>query len=176
MNIFKRLFRIGASEASSALDKVENPIKLLKLKTSELEGVLSTSTEGLAKVTAIKIKYLADIEELKDKATDYITKAKKLKSLMKDGSIDEEAAKSDITLLLNKHENTLVEVEALQKQADSQSKIVDNLKNKVVELKNLIQNTGKEIILLETQQKAAKANKSISKEMSSVNLDGIKRV
>lgn len=173
-NLLQRLFRIGKSEASAALDKIEDPVKLLKLKTEELGGTLANANEGLAKVTAIKIKLLSDVEKVKQQGASYVEKATKLKELMKSGAISEEEAKSDIVLLLNKNENALTEAANLQKQADAQSKIVDNLKNKVLELKNLIETTKNKIVLLETQQKAAKANKTISKEMSSVNLDGIK--
>lgn len=173
-NFFKRLFRIGESEANAALDKVQDPVKLLKLKIEDLKGVLSKSTEGLAKVTATKIKMLSDVETLKTKGDTYIDKAKKLKAMMESGTIDAEAAKSDIVLLLNKHENTKDEIASMQKQADAQSVVVDNLKTKIVDLKNLIESTKGKITLLETQQQAAKANKTISKEMSSLNLDGIK--
>lgn len=173
-NFFQRLFRIGKSEANAALDKIEDPIKLLKLKVEELSGTLATSNEGLAKVTAIKIKLLADVETVKQQADSYIEKATTLKQMMKAGSIDEDDAKSDILLLLNKNENALAEAKNLQVQADAQVKVVDNLKNKIVDLKNLIESTKKKITLLETQQQAAKANKTISKEMSSINLDGIK--
>lgn len=174
MGLFQRLFRIGKSEASAALDKVEDPIKLLKLKIEDLKGILTSSNEGLAKVTAVKIKQLADAEKLREQAKDYITKATKLKEMMNNETIDAEAAKADIVLLLNKHENTLGEAANMQAQADIQAKTVDALKQKVVDLKNLIESTKNKIGLLETQQKAAKANKAISKEMSTLNLDGVK--
>ena len=32
MNIFKRLFKIGQSEANSAIDKMEDPIKMTDLR------------------------------------------------------------------------------------------------------------------------------------------------
>ena len=40
MNVFKRLFKMGEAEAHSAIDKLENPIKLTEQGIRDLKKIL----------------------------------------------------------------------------------------------------------------------------------------
>ncbi len=52
MNIFKRLFKIGQSEANAAIDNMEDPIKLTEQGIRDLKDDLSKNLESLAQVKA----------------------------------------------------------------------------------------------------------------------------
>ena len=43
MNVFKRLFRVGEAEAHSALDKLEDPIKMTEQGIRDLKKDLDAS-------------------------------------------------------------------------------------------------------------------------------------
>jgi phage shock protein A len=173
MGLLSRIFRFGKSEANSVLDKFENPIKLLKLKITEMEDAQGKSVTGLAKVKTIEIGQRTEAAKLKEKADTHLSNATKLKKMMKSETIDAEQAKKDILLLLNNHENFMNESKAMEAQADKQKAIVENLEQKVVKFKTLIKDTKNKIVTLEAQREAAKANKEISKELSTLNVDGV---
>ncbi|HIO27988.1 MAG TPA: PspA/IM30 family protein, partial [Flavobacteriaceae bacterium] len=46
MNIFKRLFKIGQSEANSAIDKMEDPIKMTEQGIRDMKQELEKSLEA----------------------------------------------------------------------------------------------------------------------------------
>ena len=75
MNFFKRLFKIGQSEANSAIDKMEDPIKMTEQGIRDLKLNLEKSLESLAQVKALAIRAKNDVEELTFKSQDYEQKA-----------------------------------------------------------------------------------------------------
>lgn len=74
MNIFKRLFKIGEAEANSALDKMEDPIKLTEQGIRDLKLDLDKNLEALARVKALAIRAKNDQEEFLDKKKKIITR------------------------------------------------------------------------------------------------------
>jgi phage shock protein A len=75
MNIFKRLFSIGKAEAHSAIDKMEDPIKLTEQGIRDMKKDLDKSLEALAQVKAMAIRASNDKEQYALKADDYQNKA-----------------------------------------------------------------------------------------------------
>ena len=75
MNIFKRLFRIGKAEANSALDKIEDPIKMTEQGIRDMKEDLDKSLEALAQVKAMAIRAKNEKDEHTSKAKDYQNKA-----------------------------------------------------------------------------------------------------
>ena len=58
MNIFNRLFKIGQAEAHSAVDKLENPIKLTEQGIRDLKQQLDKSLQSLAEINLSSKAYL----------------------------------------------------------------------------------------------------------------------
>lgn len=75
MGIFKRLFNIGEAEANSAVDKLEDPIKMTEQGIRNLKKDLDKSLHALAEVKAMAIRSKNDVESHKNKAKDYESKA-----------------------------------------------------------------------------------------------------
>lgn len=67
-SFFKRLFRIGAAEAHSALDKLENPIKMTQQGIRDLKEDFDKSLKSLAEVKAIAIRTNREVETYKNNA------------------------------------------------------------------------------------------------------------
>ena len=75
MNIIKRLFRIGKAEAHSAIDSLENPIKMTEQGIREMKEQLDQSVHALAQVKALSIRRKNEKEALINQSEDYQNKA-----------------------------------------------------------------------------------------------------
>ena len=88
MNMFRRLFKIGEAEAHSAIDKLEDPIKLTEQGIRDLKKDLDNSLQALAEVKAMAIRAKNEVETFKNKAKDYENKAMLLLKKGADGQIE----------------------------------------------------------------------------------------
>ncbi len=64
--IFRRLFKIGQSEAHATLDKFEDPVKLTEQGIRDLKKDLENSLQSLAEVKALAIRAKREAKEKKD--------------------------------------------------------------------------------------------------------------
>ena len=93
MNIFKRLFKIGEAETNSAIDKMEDPIKMTEQGIRDMKLDLEKSLEALAQVKALAIRSKNDQDVYKNKAKEYQDKA--IIILKKANSKELDAAEAD---------------------------------------------------------------------------------
>ena len=56
MNVFKRLFKVGEAEMHSAVEMLENPIKMTEQGIRDLKKDLDSSLKALAEVKAMAIR------------------------------------------------------------------------------------------------------------------------
>ena len=75
MNIFRRLFRIGQAEANSAIDKMEDPIKMTEQGIRDLKEDLDKSIQALAEIKAMAIRANNDVEKYERTAKEYELKS-----------------------------------------------------------------------------------------------------
>lgn len=172
MNIFKRLFRIGTAEAHSALDKLEDPIKMTEQGIRELKESLENSIKALAEVKAMAIRSRNDHETYTEKAKSYERKAMLLVKSHQDGNLSlEESDRLASEALMRKSENQTLATNALadqQKFEDSVKKLDGNIK----ELRSKIAHYENELKTLKARVKVATATKDINKQMSSIDSQG----
>ncbi|MCJ8290994.1 MAG: PspA/IM30 family protein [Crocinitomicaceae bacterium] len=172
MNIFKRLFRIGEAEAHSALDKLENPIKMTEQGIRELKESLGNGIKALAEVKAMTIRSRNDHESYTHKAEEYERKAMLL--LKKGQSGDMDSGESDrlaSEALLKKQENVKHASDALEdknKFESSVSKLEGNIKG----LRSKISHYENELRTLTARVKVATATKNINRQMSALDTGG----
>ena len=102
-NLFKRIFRIGSAEAHSALDGLENPIKMTEQGIREMKEDLYKSLEGLAEVKALVIRARNEVKTESDKAAEYEAKALQLLKKAEAGQINATEAERLATEALKKH-------------------------------------------------------------------------
>jgi phage shock protein A len=174
---WSRFWGIFNAKAHKSLDNLEDGsrIDILRQKVRELQTGHEKSVNGLAKVKALEVKYLADAKSFEDKANEFMDKATKLKARYeaeKDKEVKEQY-KSDITLMLTKAESMKQEAIAKRASATTQANIVSNLETKIKEMTSLIKQTKANITNMEARAEAARVNKEISKELSDVNFDGV---
>lgn len=172
MNIFRRLFRIGKAEAHSALDKLEDPIKMTEQGIRELKENLDKSIVALAEIKALAIRSRNDHETYSGKAADYEKKAMLLLTNGQNGSMDSaEADRLASECLVKKQENEKLAADALadkEKFENSVTQMDGNIKG----LKQKISHYENELRTLKARVKVATATKNINKEMSSLDSDG----
>ena len=172
MNIFKRLFKIGEAETNSALDKMEDPIKMTEQGIRDMKLDLDKSLEALAQVKALAIRAKNDQEEFQNKVDDYQNKA--IIILKKGHSKEMEQSEADRLA-----QEALVQKEAAEQQvlrAKEESVKFDNnvaqLQKNIQTIKANIGNWENELKTLKARVKVSNATKSLNKQMAELDSTG----
>ena len=134
MNIFRRLFKIGQSEANSAIDKMEDPIKMTEQGIRDMKIDLEKSLESLAQVKALAIRSTTEINELTAKAEDYQQKAMLILKKAQKKELDSQEADRLAKEALVKKEETIEEITALKSNSEKYQNSVATLEGNVQEL------------------------------------------
>jgi len=172
MNIFKRLFKIGQAETNSAIDKMEDPIKLTEQGIRDMKLDLEKSMEALAQVKALAIRSKNDQETHQNKAKEYQDKA--IIILKKAQNKEIEVAEADRLA-----KEALMQKEASEKQVEqtkSESAKFDNnvaqLQKNVQAIKANIGNWENELKTLKARVKVSNATKNLNKQMAELDSSG----
>lgn len=169
MNIFKRLFNVGKAEAHSAIDKMEDPIKMTEQGIKDMKNDLNDALEGLAQVKAMLIRSQNEKTQFETKAKDYQNKAMLiLQKAAKEELSAEDGDRLATEALLKKEENTehanrsTIEIEKF-------SKSVSQLDTSVSSLRSNISKWENELKTLKARVKVSKATKNLNKQMAAID-------
>ncbi|MFT4849792.1 MAG: phage shock protein A [Sediminicola sp.] len=169
MNIFKRLFSIGQAEAHSAIDKMEDPIKLTEQGIRDMKDDLDKSLESLAQVKAMAIRASNDKDEYTLKAEDYQNKAMLiLKKAQKKEMSTEDSDRLAKEALIKKDEN---QKNATRSSAESEkfNASVAQLEKNVNSIKSNISKWENELKTLKARVKVSNATKNLNKQMAEID-------
>ncbi|WP_237275008.1 PspA/IM30 family protein [Tenacibaculum ovolyticum] len=169
MNIFKRLFKIGQSETNSAIDKMEDPIKMTEQGIRDLRDDLKEGLESLAQIKALAIRAKNDLDELTSKAEDYQQKAILILQKAKTGSLDTNEADRLAKEALIKKEEANKQASNSQLEAEKLNTSVSQLEHNVDEIKNNINKWENELKTLKARVKVSKATKNLNKQMAEID-------
>ncbi len=75
MSIFRRIFKVGQSEAHAIVNKLEDPIKMTEQGIRDLKNDLQGAMTGLAEVKGVAIRLGKEGEDAKRQASEYERKA-----------------------------------------------------------------------------------------------------
>ncbi|MFY0626041.1 MAG: PspA/IM30 family protein [Reichenbachiella sp.] len=169
MNVFKRLFRIGEAETQSAIDKLEDPIKMTEQGIRDLKKDLDKSLQALAEVKAMTIRAKNEVETFKSKSKDYENKAMLL--LKKGQSGDIEAAEADrlASEALVKKEEATGQLNRAKEEHDRFDKNVSQLDTNVRKIRSTISQYENELKTLKARVKVSTATKKLNKQMAQVD-------
>ncbi|WP_010228156.1 PspA/IM30 family protein [Gillisia marina] len=172
MNLFKRLFKIGQAETNSAIDNMEDPIKMTEQGIRDMKLDLDKSLEALAQVKALAIRAKNDQDEFQNKAEEYQNKA--IIILKKGHSKEMESAEADRLA-----KEALVQKEMADQQmirAKEESAKFDNnvaqLQKNIQTIKANIGNWENELKTLKARVKVSNATKSLNKQMAELDSTG----
>lgn len=161
MNFFRRLFKIGEAETNSAIDKMENPIKMTEQGIRDMKGDLEKSLEALAQVKALAIRSKNDSEEFLAKSEDYQQKAMLILKKGQKGDLTEgETDRLAKEALIKKEEST----QQYARSKDEGEKLdtsVAKLEKNVQEIKQSISKWENELKTLKARVKVASATKKL---------------
>jgi len=168
-SFFKRLFRIGKAEAHSALDKLENPIKMTEQGIRELKKDLDDSLKNLAEVKAIAIRNNREVEAERQRAADYEKKAMALLKRGQAGQMDMAEAERLASEALARREEVLKSYKVKAESKKKYDTMVVNMEGKVRTLKSQIAKWENELRTLKARDKVSKATTKINKQLSNID-------
>ncbi|MCG8578314.1 MAG: PspA/IM30 family protein [Bacteroidales bacterium] len=169
MNVFSRLFRIGTAEAHSAIDKLEDPIKMTEQGIRDLKVNLDDSLKALAEVKALAIRSKNDYESNRSRASDYENKAVLLLKKAEKGEISAEDADRLATEALTKKEECLSMASQKQEEVNRFEQNLSQLDSNIKKLRSQISTYENELKTLKARVKVSKATKSINKQMAQID-------
>ncbi len=171
-SIFRRMFKVGQSQAHSAMDKLENPIKMTEQGVRYLKKDLQSTMKSLAEVKGVAIRLRRESEDNKRLAADYERKAMMLLQKMQDGSIDPAQAERLAAEALNRKEECSQKAVGLIQNWEQQDKMSAQLQANVNKLKSTVSAYENELITLRARAKTAAATRKINEQMARVDSTG----
>lgn len=169
MNFFKRLFKIGEAEAHSAINKMEDPIKMTEQGIRDMKSDLEKSLEALAQVKAMAIRSKNDIEEFNSKAQDYQQKAMLILKKAQKGDMDAAEADRLAKEALIKKEESMGHVTRTKAESEKFNNSVAQLEKKIQEIKQNISKWENELKTLKARVKVSAATKNVNKQMAQID-------
>ncbi|HSM64596.1 MAG TPA: PspA/IM30 family protein [Gillisia sp.] len=172
MNLFKRLFKIGQAETNSAIDQMEDPIKMTEQGIRDMKEDLDKSLEALAQVKALAIRAKNDQDEHQNKADDYQNKA--IAILKKGHKQEMDAAEADRLAkeaLIQKDLSDQLVIRAKEESAKFDNNVAQLQKN-IQSIKGNIGNWENELKTLRARVKVSNATKSLNKQMAQLDNSG----
>jgi len=169
MNLFKRLFKIGEAEAHSALEKLENPIKMTEQGIRDLKKQLDDSLKAMAEVKALAISARNESEKQANTAKDYEKKAMLLLQRAQKGEMDAaEADRLASEALIKKEECVNLATEAA-KNRDAFDQKVAQLEVNIKKLRSNISSWENELKTLKARVKVSEATKNLNKQLAQID-------
>ncbi|MDN5200130.1 PspA/IM30 family protein [Fulvivirgaceae bacterium BMA10] len=169
MNIFKRIFKIGEAEAHSAIDKLEDPIKMTEQGIRDMKKDLDKSLQALAEVKALAIRSRNDVETYRNKAKDYENKAMLLLKKGQSGQIDAAEADRLASEALVKKEENVQHMARAKEEKDKFEVNVAQLEKNVKTLRSNISKWENELKTLKARVKVSTATKTLNKQMAQID-------
>lgn len=169
MGIFSRLFKIGQAEAHSAVDKLENPIKLTEQGIRDMKEDLNKSLQALAEVKAMAIRAKNDMALYSNQATEYESKAMKLLERAGKGTLDPTEADRLAREALVKKDESLQQAGRSKEDRDKFEASVAQLELNVKKLKQNISKWENELKTLKARAKVSDATKNLNKQLAQID-------
>ncbi|OEK07235.1 PspA/IM30 family protein [Roseivirga misakiensis] len=169
MNVFKRIFKMGQAETHSALDKLENPIKLTEQGIRDLKKDLDSSLKALAEVKAMAIRSRNDLQTSKNKAKDYENKAMLLLKKAQNGDLEAADADRLASEALVKKEEELEQAKRSQEEVNRFEGNIGQLDQNVKKIRSTISKYENELKTLKARVKVSEATKKLNKQMAQID-------
>ena len=169
--LFSRILRLGKAEAHSAVDKLEDPIKMTEQGIRDLKKDLEESMKSLAQVKGIVIRMRNDAENKKKLAADYESKAMALLQKAEQGSLEMSEAERLATEVLSRKEDAAKEALRLSKEVSVQEGMSLQLQRNVDKLRTTVQRYENDLVTLRARSKTAVATKKLNAQIARVGSD-----
>jgi len=172
MSLFRRLFKIGQAEAHSAIDSLENPIKLAEQGIRDLKVDLDKSLKAMAEVKAMAIRSKSEVQEYKSEVALYEKKAIQLVDAGQTGKLAQADADRLAESALTKMEESKQHFERATKSAGQFDNSIAQLQGNIDKIKANISKWENELKTLKARAKVSAATKSVNKQLSQIDSSG----
>ena len=169
MNVFRRIFRVGEAEMHSAVDKLENPIKMTEQGIRDLKKDLDSSLKALAEVKAMAIRAKNDVQTNKSKTEDYENKAMLLLKKAQAGEMEASEADRLATEALSRKEEFSQALNQARSEQERFNTSVAQLDGKIKKLKSEISKYENELRTLKARVKVSEASAKVNKQMAQID-------
>lgn len=169
MNLFKRLFTLGSAEAHSAIDKLEDPIKMSEQAIRDLKSDLDKSVHSLAEIKAIAIRSRREFENASSEVEDYKFKAMRLVQKAAAGELPQEEADLLATRALEQQSQSQQAAERHKAEKEKYDRLSADLEYKIQDLRGQISQWENELKTLKARAKVSTATKKINRQMAQVD-------
>ena len=169
MGIFKRLFKVGEAEVHSALDKLEDPIRMTEQGIRDMKKDLDASLKALAEVKAMVIRTRNDVQTHKAKAAEYEAKAIALLKKAQTGDLnatDADRLAEESLAKKESYSNDMNNAQIDQKKFETN---VSQLDGKIKKLKSDISSYENELRTLKARVKVSEATAKVNKQMAGID-------
>ncbi len=172
MNVFRRIFKIGEAEAHSAIDKLEDPIKMTEQGIRDLKKDLDNSLKALAEVKAMGIRSKNDVQNYTNKAKDYESKAMLILKKAQNGDLDPAEADRLASEALVKKEEASQSAAQAKAEQERFEKNVAQLDANVKKIRSNISKYENELRTLKARVRVSETTKKLNKQMSQIDSTG----
>lgn len=172
MRILKRLFSIGTAEANSAIDKLEDPIKMTEQGIRKLKSDLDKALQALAEVKALAVRARNEIQTNQSRAEDYEQKAILILQKAQKGEMEESEADRLANQALTKKEECLQHVSRAKTEREKFEQNINTMEANIRRLRQQISQYENELKTLKARVKVSSATKNINKQMAQVDTSG----
>lgn len=172
MGIFSRLFNVGKAEAHSAIDKLEDPIKMTEQGIRDLKKDLDKSLQALAEVKALAIRSKRELNEQKSMAKNYEQKAMLLLQKAEKGDLEMSEAERLATEALSRKEEAVANATRSQEEVSKFDTNISQLDTNVKKLKSTITRYENELRTLKARARVSQATSKINKQLSGIDSSG----
>ncbi|HCW91539.1 MAG TPA: phage shock protein A [Marinobacter sp.] len=169
MNLFKRLFKLSSAEAHSAVDKLEDPIKMSEQAIRDLKSDLDKSLQSLAEIKAIAIRSRREFENASAEVEDYKLKAMRLLQKASTGELSQEEADQLATRALEQQSKSQQVSERHKAEKEKYDRLSADLEYKIQDMKGQISQWENELKTLKARSKVSTATKKINRQMAQVD-------
>lgn len=171
-SIFQRMFKVAQSEAHSAVDKLEDPIRMTEQGIRDLKQSLHEAMVSLAQVKSLAIRLDKDAGDQKKLAAEYERKAMMLLKRMQSGDMEATEAERLAAAALEKKEGAMQRATTLATDHEAQKRASDSLQAKVEQLKRQISKYENELITLRARARTASSVRKINQQLAGADSSG----
>jgi phage shock protein A len=169
MSFFKRLFKVGESQAHALIDKIEDPIAMTEQGIRDLKQDLSAAMSSLAEVKGVAIRTRKEADKNANLAADYERKAMLLLQKMQQGQLAQADAERLATEALTRKQECESQAAKLAAEAAGHEQRGQDLQTQVNRLKSTVTSYENDLITLKARARTAASTKKINAQLAKID-------
>ena len=173
MNVLRRLFKIGQAETNSAIDKLEDPIKMIEQGLRDMHENQDRALKALAEVKAMHIRRSKELKESIGLEEDLQRKSMLLLKKAQLGEIDSVEADNLVKENLRRKVKVTQDIKLVTEDVSNLEKQVANLEQNVNRIKAGIKQWENELGTLRARIKVSSATQMINKQMTNMDSNSV---